>query len=262
MINMFSKRNALQAEKTNPYTYDRLPEPLKFQVIRICEKVEVRFPDVSCRGADVFYVGVQQTLCEEYGLMCLTNNTCTYKEDVWNYFMQNKDANKCLDVIEIVFAKFIKKVQADKYVNCGMNSEIAQAAKDINLRFREHSMGYEFQDWRFIRLDSEYLHTETVVPALVLLREPYLAGANEEFAKAQDHFRHGRFGESINECLKAFESTMKGICHKRDWAYNQTDSAKKLLATCEQNGLFPDFMRSSLDGLRSVLESEIGRAHV
>lgn len=91
--------------------------------------------------------------------------------------------------------------------------------------------------------------------ACAKLREPYLAGANEEFAKAQDHFRHGRFCESINECLKAFESTMKGICHKRDWAYNQTDSAKKLLATCEQNGLFPDFMRSSLDGLRSVLES-------
>jgi hypothetical protein len=37
--------------------------------------------------------------------------------------------------------------------------------------------------------------------------------------------------------------------------YNQSDTAKQLLATCEKNGLFPAFMQSSLSGLRSVLET-------
>lgn len=83
---------------------------------------------------------------------------------------------------------------------------------------------------------------------MALLREAYLQGANQEFTKAHEHFRHRRFGESINECLKAFESTMKAICDKRGWAYSQTDTAKKLLATCEQNGLFPPYMLSSLSG--------------
>jgi hypothetical protein len=90
---------------------------------------------------------------------------------------------------------------------------------------------------------------------MVLLREPHLAGANEEFLNAHQHFRHGRYPECINDCLKAFESTMKAICQKRGWSYDQNDTAKILMTICERNGLFPAFMQSSLSGLRSVLES-------
>ncbi|MDT5270649.1 MAG: hypothetical protein QOH49_2835, partial [Acidobacteriota bacterium] len=62
---------------------------------------------------------------------------------------------------------------------------------------------------------------------------------------------------SLNECLKAFESTMKVICHKRGWAYNQNDTAKKLIETCFVNGLVPGYLQSQFTALKSVLESGI-----
>jgi hypothetical protein len=41
-------------------------------------------------------------------------------------------------------------------------------------------------------------------------------GANEEYLKAHEHYRHRRnkecLTECLTECLKAFESTMKIIC--------------------------------------------------
>jgi len=132
---------------------------------------------------------------------------------------------------------------------------IRLAAKEISNRFKEHSIGFEFRDGKMIRIDSGFLHSEAVTPAISLLQEPHMAGPNQEFMKAHEHFRHGRYGESINECLKSFESTMKAICHKKRWAYNQNDTAKKLLNVCEQKGLFPTYMQSSLSGLRAVLET-------
>jgi hypothetical protein len=64
----------------------------------------------------------------------------------------------------------------------------------------------------------------------------------------------------LNDCLKAFESTMKAICHKRKWQYNQTDTAKTLIGICEKNNLFPVFMESHLIGLRTTLESGVPTA--
>jgi hypothetical protein len=177
------------------------------------------------------------------------------EEDVWTFFLEEQNVESCLDIIEIVFACVVSVVQGDPHLHVGFDRLIWQAADEVNARFQEHSVGYEFREGKFIRIDSGFLHAEAVAPAMALLREPYLQGANQEFNKAHEHFRHRRFGECINECLKAFESTMKAICDKRRWGYNQTDTAKKLLATCEQNGLFPPYMQSSLSGLRSALES-------
>ena len=47
------------------------------------------------------------------------------------------------------------------------------------------------------------------------------AGANDEFLRAHEHYRHKRHKECLNECLKAFESMMKAICKKRRWPYSE-----------------------------------------
>ena len=256
MFDIFSRRAHRDAGKSpDAYSYDRLPEPLKVQVIHICNGVAGKFPEVFFHGGDAFYARVQQALCQEYGMQGLTRNARSAEEDVWEFFLQQTEVEKCLDVIEVVFACLVQAVRGDPYTHGGFGPELWQATDEINARFQQHAIGYEFSEGHFIRIDSGFLHKEAVAPAMVVLRERYLSGANQEFARAHDHLRHRRFGECINECLKAFESTMKAICHKRGWSYNQTDTAKKLLATCEQNGLFPPYMQSSLSGLRSVLES-------
>jgi DNA gyrase/topoisomerase IV subunit B len=58
--------------------------------------------------------------------------------------------------------------------------------------------------------------------------------------------------QAMEECLKAFESTMKIICDKRGWTYDPRAAAKELV-----NGLIPPYWQSHFSGLRSVLESAI-----
>src|SRR5262249_17861479 len=156
----------------------------------------------------------------ELGLLQLSSHARTAEGDVWNFFLQQRDVERCLDIIEIVFECMVRFVKADAYVNFDGMSVIGRAMEEVSARFQEHAVGYEFKEGRFIRIDSAFLHQAVVDPAMELLRESYLAGADQEFAKAHEHFRHRRFGECINECLKAFESTMKAICHERGWSYN------------------------------------------
>ena len=254
MFTPFSKRTQRE-QSPDAYKYDELPDALRNQIIHICTKVVDNFPAVYFHGRDAFFNGARQAICHELGLLRLTDRPRSAQEDVWNFFLQQEKVETCLDIIEIIFAYVVKIVQGDSYVNGGFGPEIWQAAEEINTRFQEHGIGYEFREGRFIRIDSGFLHKEVVAPVFTVLHEPYLQGANQEFSKAHDHFRHQRYGECINECLKAFESTMKAICDKREWSYNQTDTAKKLLDACQQNGLFPPHMQSSFAGLRAVLES-------
>jgi hypothetical protein len=237
------------------YNYDKLPDPLKRQVIAIWFELVNMFPAFDRGNADKFFGVVAKELWVKYSDFESTRNARSPSETVCNFFGGELDAKKCLEIIEVVFSNLVNFYRRDSYVNAGMDYDIHKAKIKLNACFLEHAVGYEFRGDKIFRVDSAVMHKEVIAPAMALLHEPYLQGANQEFTKAHEHFRHARYGESINECLKAFESTMKAICHKRDWKYNQTDAAKSLLATCEQNGLFPIFLQSSLSGLRSVLEN-------
>lgn len=73
-------------------------------------------------------------------------------------------------------------------------------------------------------MDSEFSHSEVVKPTMSFLADPIYKGANEEFLKAHEHYREGRYKECLNECLKAFESCLKTICQKRSWEYDDKRS--------------------------------------
>ena len=76
--------------------------------------------------------------------------------------------------------------------------------------------------------------------------------------KAHEHYRHGNNKEALNECLKAFESTMKVICDKRQWVYDpQKATSKELIKVCYEKELIPTFWQSQFTALRTLLESGI-----
>jgi hypothetical protein len=169
----------------------------------------------------------------------------------------NCDNEQAIDIIELSF-KYINTV-VRKYnrnvVSCKINADDAIA--ELNIRFREHGIGYQFESNELIRVDSTFLHSEVIKPALTLLSDKMYQGANEEFLKAHEHYRHGRNKECLNECLKAFESVMKAICKKRKWKYEENDTAKKLIDICFANGLIPNYLQSQFNALRSLIESGI-----
>lgn len=172
----------------------------------------------------------------------------------------NAGLDEALDIIEASFRMIDKVARADFY-DRRSSGEVTQAPDDaiaeLNARFREHSIGYQFMGGEIVRVDSEFVHAEVVVPALALLRDEDFEGAEDEFRTAHDHYRHGRIEACLNDALKAFESTMKTICERRSWAFDQKDTAKQLIKIMFEKELLPEFLTNHFSGVRGALESGV-----
>lgn len=132
-----------------------------------------------------------------------------------------------------------------------------KAIDELNHRFREHGAGYQYESGKMIQVDSQWIHSEVVKSALSMLSDPMYEGANEEFLRAHDHYRAERYKECLNDCLKAFESSIKAICETRGWTYNDGDTISHLIRIIFDKELIPAFMQSHFSGLRSTLEAGV-----
>jgi hypothetical protein len=101
------------------------------------------------------------------------------------------------------------------------------------------------------------LHEEVIQPALNLLMDENFENANEEYLNAHTHYRDLRYKECLNECLKAFESTMKIICSKNNWQYQDKDTSKDLIKIILDNNLLPAYHTTQLTAIRTLFESSI-----
>jgi hypothetical protein len=90
------------------------------------------------------------------------------------------------------------------------------AIAEANARFKEAGVGYQYVSGDVIRVDSEFIHKEVILPVLALLHDPTFASAEKEYLEAHEAYRHGRFEGCIVSCGKAFESTLKVIGVKRN----------------------------------------------
>ena len=182
-------------------------------------------------------------------------NAC---QEFVNFFLRENNIEKVLDTLELSFRFIDGPAREWQYANPHDASKIAdEAIEELNYRFREHGIGYQFSNGQIIRMDSELIHAKIVKPALELLNQRNYAGAQQEFLKAHEHYRKGNAKEALNECLKAFESVMKAICDKRGWNHNKNAAAKNLIEVCFDNGLIPAFWQSHYSSLRNLLESGV-----
>ncbi len=258
LFDLFSKRKKRErGEFPDIYRYDDIPSALRVQIVQIIQDgIETAHgPDQEARD---LYDQMHNLLAREYGLFQLTDDAEGYNADrraaFFNFFLREKDVERSLDVVEVAFRGITRVVPKFQSANRRRSSP-HDAVQELNSRFREHGVGYQFESSEIIRVDSEFLHSEAVKPALNLLNDEGFAGANEEFLRAHEHYRHGRNKESLNEALKAFESTMKTICDRRGWAYETDAASKRLLDICLENRLFPPSLQSHFSAVRATLES-------
>jgi hypothetical protein len=64
------------------------------------------------------------------------------------------------------------------------------AIEELNNRFREHGIGYQFVNSRIFRIDSQFVHNEIIKTALTLIHQNDFEGAEDEFMKAHEHYRN------------------------------------------------------------------------
>ena len=263
IVDIFSKRQKkLRGEIPDVYQYSEIPNALRVQIVHIWMDTLGNEENYWHGKVNESYKLIVDTLCREYGIFRLSGSkdygNRDYLNEFVNSFLNETDTERCLDFIELAFRVIDSFTRDYSYLMRKRSSEKAdKAIHELNTRFKEHGVGYQFTDGEMIRVDSELIHSEIIKPALRLLNQRLYAGAHEEFLKAHEHYRHERHKESLNECLKSFESIMKAICDKRNWAYQSGDTAKKLIQTCLDNGLIPSFWQSNFNSLRSLLESSV-----
>lgn len=266
IVDLFHKRQKkLRGEYPDVYQYDELPRALKVQIVHLWdETIEEDYSGGDWNPSSLNREHLKKcykSLCKEIGVFKLNEEDSdneiyiTYFESISNYFLSEDNIEQALSVIELmmqIISSFAREYRYKVSIN------VDEAINELNQRFREHGIGYQYENGQIIRVDSEFIHAEAVKPALQLLSNPMYKGAQEEFLKAHEHYRHGRYDSALTDCLKAFESTMKIILDKRDWEYGKKDTSKKLIDCCIANELIPKFWTDHFNSLSNMLTSSIG----
>ncbi len=264
----WKRQKKLRGELPDVYTYDEIPDALRVQIVQITmEAIGDKNSYYTSRYSDNIqhaYKKIVVILQKELGVFRLPHLSNHYEDclaiELGEYILREQSVEHILSAIEIICHVIEDIVSQFGYRGNRNSADLAQEFIDeINGRFKEHGLGYEY-DGEIIRIDTELVHSEAVKPALGLLRNANFFGAEQEFLSAYAHYRKGNYKEALNDALKAFESTMKSIYEKRQWNYNKTDPASKLIKVAFDNGLVPSFWESHFSALRTTLEAGVPTA--
>ena len=262
---IYSRRKKRE-NQTEPdiYRYDRIPDTLRTQIRIILDSSIGPFyvpkgygmqSTPSHNNAAWHYI--RDLLCREMGLLSLANDS-NPKNDCIGFIHREEKIDSLLDLVEVAFSYIntdLNPLPKYELNRLGITQSPIDAIEELNFRFREAAVGYQFVENQIIRIDSELLHSEVVVPALNLLRDPRFSGPQDEFLSAHAHYRAREYKDCVADALNAFESTMKAICEIKGWEYDKGATANGLLKVLRTNGLLPDYLDKSFDQLAATLSS-------
>ena len=257
MYELLSKRIKNADGEPEVFIYNSFPSAFRNQVFYILEDVLEPYSTYDENLWDIF----EENFCREKGLKGMGYGKLQKgygKSSIEEYFKDCDDID-FLDAIDYFFYLIDKKLRTIKpeyKYDYDADGAINDAIVELNYRFKQHNLGYEFVNSQIITIDSTFLHKTAVKPALKLLLEEGFEGAEDEIRNAYEKRRKGDNKNAILEAEKAFESTMKIICDKQGYVYDKNkDTAQKLIAILENNGFYPSYMNAHLTSIRTTLET-------
>src|ERR1700756_5126969 len=234
IANLFSKRH----QKTRPEAPDvqlsaQITAPLRVHIAHILRDLFGHRVTYDLNGCVEAFGEIEQALCGEYGLCILptkpTDLTTTPDARVIDFLLHEEDQQKIIDVVEVSFRLLTRLRSSPEWQSRIPQEKFDRAVSELNARFREYGIGYQYENGEIVKVESQFIHAEVVKPAIALLGAEEYAEANAEFRKALEHYRKGETKECLNECLRTFESTLRVICTKRKWPFKSRDTAKELI---------------------------------
>lgn len=88
---------------------------------------------------------------------------------------------------------------------------------------------------------------------MIFMSTPDYFNVNEEYLQAHRFYRSGDYEDCIVNCNKAFESTIKVICNKKGYTYEQNATTPKLVSILFDNNFIPSMLQQNVTGLRKTL---------
>lgn len=265
IVDLFSKRRKrlVNSEIADVYQYDNVPNVLRVQLQQIfVDAIGQHYrpdPYSGGRGRPQNPDGwefIHKTLCREMGVHSLGSHQLAQTNVVG--FLETAGINEFLDTVELC-CKYIALILAKKTdyqrQQLGIEQHPESAIDEVNYRFREACLGYQFEEEEFLRVDSQFIHENVVKPAIQILNAAEFSGPRSEFLSAHACFRNGDYEQAIILASNSFESTLKVVCDENDWAYQKGARSTDLLKLVRSNGLWPDYLDASFDQLIATLSS-------
>jgi len=268
IFDLFSKRQKkLYRDLQDVYIYDKIPDPLRIQIIHIWDYALGDISEYNDESLNVnnMYRLIVGNLCREYGMFTLASYTQeesrNFRYELQAFFLSETDHRRLIDTIELSFITIDRRTRNYDFKKEKNHNQIADnAIKELNQRLREHAIGYKFEDGLIIRIDSEFIHSKIIKPVLKILTQNHFKKAQQEFLKAYGNYLKGNHIEALNKSHRALKMTMKGICDKNGWAYDAKITNKNLIIICLDNDLIPSYWQPQIHALGIMLENGIPAA--
>ncbi|HYG74767.1 MAG TPA: hypothetical protein VEK08_07170 [Planctomycetota bacterium] len=253
----FSQRERIRLghAQNDVFQYDSFPEAFRNQVGHIL------YEALGSGGHSLSattWQRLEQRICKELGYSSLDPRK-PVQQALYDFIVFHASPAQLLDIIDVAFYYLTHEIGSALFDEPNTGAIVApeKAVEDLNYRFKQHLLGYAFENGELLRIDSKLIHAEVIKPALALLKEPGFEGPLDEFLQAFQHHRHAENKEAINSALKAFESTMKCICAQRGWPLDGKETASRLVDILFQNKLVPDYLQTGIGGVRSTLDGAL-----
>ncbi|MEI2442644.1 hypothetical protein V8V73_18950 [Priestia megaterium] len=245
----FSIRNATDQE-TDVYTYDKIPYKLRVQIIHMLNRTFEGNPHQYRIWKDI-----GERIKLEFGISIFSGHD--HQEFIKQLLLEakDKDAIDVIDIISFYMNQMLNKLKASNNEYPSLLPNIRTFISELNFRFKQHQVGYEIVNGQLIRMDNQLVHNEIVKPAIKLLFEEEFESASSEFLQAHEHYRRGEYEEAITDAGRAFESTMKIICDRKEYSYPSNASANKLINILSENEFLPPYLQNSFSHLWNTLSS-------
>jgi len=272
IFDVFSRRHPQATESQKPLT-----DSFRQRVLVLCSEA-FQNPDPGCPPGDYrdeFWEAIHKRLTVLLGAPQLSNDprASSRIEDVYAYLL------KCPDEHFLDFIEFIFQVDAYSRIRQDENEMVDEISELFGVdqlpyalspfvreRRRAMVLGGEREVHvlvsypKVISRESEFEYSSLVRPAITLLLDEGFSSANSEFIEALEDYRKGDYGDCLTKCASSFESTMKILCARNNWPYDDKDTASKLLRTViDKSGLESYFLQSLL--IIATLRNRLSKSH-
>jgi len=173
VFDLYSKRRARETKggTVDVYQYDSAPESLRNQIVHIFQDaydavLYRRDHQDYFRLSEEAFKDIVGLLCREYGKLYLLPHQKNKRQELLSFLLSCEMEN-FLDCVEIL-CRLIENDQSIK------KSVKDAHLSEVNVRFREAAVGYEFVEGMLIRIDNALLHKEVVKPAINLLGSGFI----------------------------------------------------------------------------------------
>lgn len=261
-LNLYSSRNR---EMPEAFQTEDFPRELRIQISEILFDgfPPMQIPDPN--GYSQKEINVQDDLLRkmvkdlrrEYGILRLVPRGMIATDvmgEMIDFLLSEARVERILDMIEHSFSMF--NILYERCYSYRSSVNVPGLAAELNKRFKQHGIGFQFTGCIVVKMSDPFIHDNMLIPVLRTLSPPKFDGPRQELLEALKNYRNGLLAQSLVECGKALESTMKVICNGRGWEYKKNKAtAKALIQVLFEKELLPSQLQNHFSAIRQQLES-------